>query len=94
MTFGGTETWIGRILYVLGSNAPTGPLSLHLQHARDVSINSDSSSYGDACRPNSYFIVNRRLLLVGEDKVSHVCVVPCMSHSGQTMSGAHDEKIA
>ena len=71
MTIVGTEVCIGHVLELLRVNAPRGPLSLRLDHDRDSIVSdtcSASSAYG--CRPNSYYIVNDRLLLVGEDKVN------------------------
>lgn len=71
MTLVGTEVCIGHILEILRVNAPRGPLSLRLDHDRDSIVsNTSSASYAHGCRPDSYFIVNERLLLVGEDKVN------------------------
>ncbi|DBA98190.1 TPA: hypothetical protein ACH3X1_014807 [Trebouxia sp. C0004] len=71
MTLVGTEICIGHTLEILRVNAPTGPLSLRLDHDRDSTVsNTSSASYAHGCRPDSYFIVNERLLLVGEDKVN------------------------
>ena len=71
MTLVGTEICIGHILEILRVNAPRGPLSLRLYHDRDSIVsNPSSASYAHGCRPDSYFIVNERLLLVGEDKVN------------------------
>ena len=70
MTLVGTEMCIGHVLEILRMNAPRGPLSLRLDHDRDSIVsNTSSASYAHGCRPNSYFVVNGRLLLVGEDKV-------------------------
>ncbi len=70
MTLVGTEVCIGHVLEILRQNAPRGPLSLRLDHDRDSIVsNTSSASYAHGC-PNSYFIVNDRLLLVGEDKVN------------------------
>ena len=71
MTLVGTEICIGHILEILRVNAPRGPLSLRLDHDRDSIVsNTSSASYAHGCRLDSYFIVNERLLLVGEDKVN------------------------
>ena len=71
MTVVGTEVCIGHVLGILSRNAPRGPLLLHLDHDRDSIVsNTSSASHAHGCRPNSYFIVNERLLLVGEDKVN------------------------
>lgn len=71
MTIVGTETFIGHVLETLRKNAPRGPLSLRLDHGRDSIVNSTSSaSLTHGCRPDSYFVINERLLLVGEDKVN------------------------
>lgn len=82
MTVVASEAFIGNTLDILSSHAPRGPLYMHLDHDRDSSItNTSSASYGVACRPDSYFVVNERLLLVGEDKVSapRPCVVPLLT---------------
>ena len=71
MTLVGTETCIGHVLEILRINAPRGPLSLRLDHDRDSIVSKTSSaSYAHGCLPDSFFIVNERLLLVGEDKVN------------------------
>ena len=71
ITVVGTEVCIGHVLGILSRNAPRGPLLLHLDHDRDSSDSKTSSApHAHGCRPNSYFIVNERLLLVGEDKVN------------------------
>ena len=70
MTLVGTEVCIGHVFKILRVNAPRGPLSLRLDHDRDSIVsNTSSASYAHGC-PDSYFIVNERLLLVGEDKVN------------------------
>ena len=71
MTVVGTEVCIGHVLGILSRNAPREPLCLYLDHAQDSSVsNTSSASHAHGCCPNSYFIVNERLLLVGEDKVN------------------------
>lgn len=71
MTLVGTEVFIGHVFEILSTNAPTGPLSLCLEHDRgSIVSNTSSASYAHGCRPDSYFIVDERLLLVGEDKVN------------------------
>ena len=71
MTLVGTEMCIAYVFEILRTNAPRGPLSLRLDHDRDSVVrNTSSASYAYVCRPDSYFAVNERLLLVGEDKVN------------------------
>ena len=66
-----TELCIGHVLEILRTNAPRGPLSLLLDHNRDtIPSNTSSRSYAHGCRPDSYFVVNQRLLLVGVDKLN------------------------
>ena len=69
MTIVRTEVCIGHVLEILRANAPRGPLSLDLDHDRDGIVSNSSSAFHGSC-PDSYFIVNERLLLVGEDKVN------------------------
>lgn len=67
MTLVSVEVYIGYVMKILRSHAPK-QLALHLNHNRYSVISNTSSASG--CRPDSYFIVNERLLLVGEDKVN------------------------
>ena len=64
MTVVGTEVCIGHVLGILRMTARGGPLSLRLDHDRDSIVSNTSSAHG--CRPDSYYIVNERLLLIGE----------------------------
>ncbi|KAL0052923.1 hypothetical protein WJX82_009946 [Trebouxia sp. C0006] len=51
----------------------TDDCSGNRDHAQDSSVsNTSSASHAHGCCPNSYFIVNERLLLVGEDKAMQV----------------------
>ena len=71
MTVVGTEVCIGHVLEILRMTARGGPLSLRLDHDRDSIVsNTSSASYAHGCHPNSYFVVNERLLLVGDYKVN------------------------
>lgn len=71
MTVEGTQVCIRHVLENLRMTAPRGPLSLRLDHDQDSIVsNTSSASYTHGCRPNSLFVVNERLLLVGDYKVN------------------------
>ena len=76
MTLKTIEQYVSGTLEYLDEHAPRGPSRLGLSHDRDTVI-SGSSSASDAagCRPDSYCIVEQRLLFVGEDKVAALALL-------------------
>lgn len=75
MTITWTETCIIYTPNSLSFNAPGGPLSLGLQRVQHASIkDTNLTSFGSANYPNSYFVMDERLLLLGANKVPESCL--------------------
>ena len=71
MTWTALEPMMGHVFAMLKRHAPPS-LLLDYDHDRDAGIDRHSTSVSlpHGCRPSSYYMMNGRLVLGGEEKVT------------------------